>query len=75
MVGVPDDKLGQALVLVLEADEKPEYIQERLDGLQTLDKYEHPKQVVCLKEFPRTENGKIKRKEAAKQAVAALSTS
>lgn len=75
LVGIPDEELGQALVLVLEADEMPEDVQERLDSLKTLDKYEHPKQIYHLKEFPRTESGKIKRKAVAEQVMATKRTS
>ena len=59
---VPDEKLGEKLVLVIEG--KPELtndIQKKLQGL--LSPYEQPKSIVFLDQFPDTTSGKIKRNE------------
>ena len=61
--GIPDERLGEQLVMVVEAKELPEDLQQRLKALESLEKYEHPKQIFAREEFPKTENGKIKRKE------------
>jgi len=51
--GLPDDTLGQRLVLVLEGD-APEPDLSRLD----LPRYHVPKEIIRVKEFARTPSGK-----------------
>lgn len=54
---LPDETLGEKLVLIVECNTLPE-----MDYSQTdLNKFEIPKAVFTLKEFPRTEAGKLKR--------------
>ena len=65
--GIPDERLGQSLVMVVEAKEVPGDLKERLENLKPLGKYEVPKRIFALEEFPRTQNGKIKRKQVLKQ--------
>lgn len=57
--GIPDEELGEKLVLVIEGAEKN--IEESL--FEGLDKYEKPKRVFFVPKFSETENGKIQRKE------------
>jgi o-succinylbenzoate---CoA ligase len=66
--GLPDEKLGERLVLVIEgqpmgaADEA-----ELLNDIKTdLHKYEIPKEIHYLDAFVETENGKINRKKTVK---------
>lgn len=55
----PDETLGEKLILVVETQE--ELV---LNWQETgLSKYQTPKEIIYLKEFPRTESGKVKRKE------------
>jgi len=61
--GIPDDSLGEQLVMVLETNELREDIKQELQAVESLEKYEYPKQIFIKEQFPRTENGKIKRKE------------
>ena len=61
--GIPDEKLGEKVVLVVEGEEC-----EIDQGIfETLTKYEKPKSVFFITEFLETETGKIKRKEILKQ--------
>lgn len=61
--GIPDEKLGEKVVLVVEGEEC-----EIDQGIfETLTKYEKPKNVFFITEFLETETGKIKRKEILKQ--------
>jgi O-succinylbenzoic acid--CoA ligase len=57
---LPDEKLGQKLVLVIEA--KP-FNTENLRKLikKLLPKFEQPKSIVFLPSFPETDSGKVKR--------------
>ena len=69
--GIPHESLGECLVMVLEAKEVPEDLKARLENLKPLGKYEIPKHIFALEEFPRTQNGKIKRKKLLEQFYAA----
>jgi len=62
VTGKPDDKLGEKLVLVIEGE------QQKLDEtiFDLLDKYEKPKEVLFVPKFEETENGKVMRRETAK---------
>lgn len=66
--GVPDEKLGEKLVLVVEGQPMSEGDEaELLNDIKTdLHKYEIPKEIVYLDAFVETENGKINRKKTAK---------
>ncbi|WP_309609438.1 AMP-binding protein [Flavobacterium sp.] len=59
VAGVADDTLGEKLVLFIEGD------QYTLDSniFDDLDKYEKPKEVKFIANFPETETGKVKRTE------------
>ena len=57
---VPDDRLGEKIVLVFEENNIPMKLP---DFSLVLSKYESPKEIKCIREFPLTETGKIKRKE------------
>nr|WP_319397905.1 AMP-binding protein [uncultured Carboxylicivirga sp.] len=60
VVGLPDEKWGEAVVLVVETTgviENDEVISE------SISKYEKPKHIYCIEEFPRTESGKVQRGE------------
>lgn len=61
--GIPDDFLGERLILACESLEIPaHYIQAQLEKV-TLGKYEKPKTVFLYSKFIETATGKIKRKE------------
>ena len=60
--GFPDEKWGEKVVLIIEGEDNKileNQIKERLKEI--LEKWEMPKQILFVKELPRTPNGKIKR--------------
>lgn len=59
ILGIPDVKLGQRVVLVIEGKKRDKEIYS--DLLQYLNNYERPKDILFMKVFPRTETGKINR--------------
>ena len=67
--GIPDKDLGECLVLVVEAEALPEDFKQKIQGLKTLDKFEYPKHIFVREEFPRTANGKIRRRELLQQVI------
>ena len=62
VTGIPDEKLGEKLVLVIEGEKHS--LDESIFDL--LDKYERPKEILFVSKFEETGNGKIMRKETAK---------
>jgi O-succinylbenzoic acid--CoA ligase len=60
IVGIPDNKFGEIVVLCIEGK-----LIKNLNNLMSkvLDRYEVPKKIVEVNQFPLTESGKIKRKE------------
>ncbi|MFA7688043.1 MAG: AMP-binding protein [Moheibacter sp.] len=61
---LPDEKLGQRLVLVIESEN-----QMNLDlgkFTEVLGKFECPKEIYFVKTFPRTESGKVQRTKILK---------
>ncbi|MBC7642635.1 MAG: O-succinylbenzoic acid--CoA ligase, partial [Flavobacterium sp.] len=59
VTGISDESLGEKLILVIEGDSQK--IDESI--FDVLDKYEKPKEILFVKKFKETENGKILRKE------------
>ncbi|WP_395058008.1 AMP-binding protein [Flavobacterium sp.] len=59
VAGIPDEKLGEQLILFIEGN--PYEIESSL--FEDLDKYERPKQIKFIPHFAETETGKIKRNE------------
>lgn len=69
VTGLPDDALGQKLVLFVEADFSEELIgelQKDIEELETLDKYEVPKKIYLIQKFEETSNGKIHRENTVR---------
>lgn len=62
VIGIPDEKLGEKLVLVVEGEEDV-VISNRMTNLKKLSKFETPKSIFFVSEFVETETGKIQRKE------------
>jgi len=67
---VIDDRLGQKLVLVMQADKVNE---EQLNNIRSsvhpLEKTHHPREILLIHQFARTETGKIKRRETLLQEI------
>jgi len=58
--GIPDEKLGQKLVLYIEGKESDLTIESLREKLtHKLSKYQIPKEIIFVKEFKRTGSGKI----------------
>jgi len=64
-IGIPDKKLGQKVVLVLESEDLSSTIQEEIyhQFQEKLSRYECPKSIQFLSKFPETPTGKIQRLE------------
>ncbi len=65
IAGLPDDVLGEKIVLLVESVESEKY-RERLKKIcvEQLLKHEQPKEIYCIEKFLRTTSHKIKRSEA-----------
>lgn len=64
VTGMPDDALGEKLVLFVEADFSEELLEElqgEVKNLDSLEKYEIPKKIYLIERFEETPNGKIHR--------------
>ena len=59
-IGVPDEVLGQKLVLIIEGEED-ENLKSQIFNLQFERSFLRPKNIVFVREIPRTPNGKIDR--------------
>ncbi len=72
VIGVPDDALGQKLILFVEADFSEELLadlQEKVKNLKSLDKYEIPKKIYLIEKFEETPNGKIHRENTLRSKI------
>lgn len=61
VVGLPDKKLGQKLVLVVEGEIEEQKLLREIKALTTLGKFEIPKKIYTAAEFQETDTGKIQR--------------
>ncbi len=59
--GLPDQKLGQKLVLFVESEEDLPHLLPFLKS--NMPKFEAPKEVICLRNFLRTATGKIDKRK------------
>lgn len=66
--GMPDEYLGEKLVLVIESDEN-EIDKELIKSQDWENKIHQPKKVYFLKELARTPNGKLDRKAIVEQLI------
>ena len=69
ITGMPDDSLGEKLVLFVEADFSEELLsqlQEDIKSCEDLDKFEIPKKIYLIEKFEETPNGKIHRENTVK---------
>lgn len=69
VAGIPDNKLGQRLILLVEGISETKELLEKIRTLKTLDKYEIPKDILCSKTFVETVNGKISRRRTLQQVL------
>jgi O-succinylbenzoic acid--CoA ligase len=66
--GIPDDRLGQQLIVVIELPQLPEEKRNRILGFlqEKLGKYEIPKQILIISAFSETPTGKIDKRTTIK---------
>ncbi len=72
ITSIPDDALGDKVILLIERDyDKIAYLtlKEGIHNLNTLNKYEVPKEIHFLPQFIGTENGKVQRKQTVELAL------
>ncbi|WP_158977608.1 AMP-binding protein [Cellulophaga sp. L1A9] len=63
VAGLPDEKLGQKLILLVEGEVDKGILLKKLQSLAGLDKFEIPKEIHSVASFVKTANGKIQRKK------------
>ena len=63
ITSLPDAKLGEQLVLVLEGAVNQNDVLKKVTSSSLLSKYEVPRQIKTIPAFLRTDSGKVKRKE------------
>jgi o-succinylbenzoate---CoA ligase len=66
ITSLPDEKLGQKLIMVVECPEKMDMSQIVSRATKTLSKYEIPKEYYRTGNFIETDSGKIKKEETLK---------
>ncbi|MCD4735397.1 MAG: AMP-dependent synthetase, partial [Bacteroidales bacterium] len=67
---IPDEKLGQKVILILESEKKPQTestIRSKFLGI--LSKFEIPKEIIFVEKFVENEAGKINRKVTIQKAI------
>ncbi|MCD4696642.1 MAG: AMP-binding protein [Bacteroidales bacterium] len=70
--GIPDERLGNKLVIIVESENPDELHLENILGQVNLDNFEKPKMLVTIPRFPETPSGKIIRKKILKQIIRTL---
>lgn len=63
VAGLPDEQLGQKLVLILEGETDTDAVSQKIATHKSLEKFEVPKAIHLVPKFLETANGKIRRKE------------
>lgn len=69
---MPDDSLGEKLVLFVEDDFSEETLnnlKQQIESLESLGKYEKPKKIYLVEKFEETPNGKIHRENTVRSKV------
>ncbi|MDT0687061.1 AMP-binding protein [Autumnicola psychrophila] len=72
ITSIPDDALGDKLVLFVESDFSEELLlqlKQKIEKLPALDKYEVPKKIYLIAKFEETSSGKIHRENTVKSKV------
>lgn len=69
VAGLPDEKLGQKLVLFVEGKSDIGNSLETISGTTFLDKFEIPKDVIFVPNFKETKNGKINRRTTLQSVI------
>ncbi|MRH99748.1 AMP-binding protein [Kriegella sp. EG-1] len=61
VAGLPDEKLGQKMVLIIEGEIDSHTLIKKISSLKTLEKFENPKEILSVPAFLETDTGKIQR--------------
>ncbi|MFY1046936.1 AMP-binding protein [Chryseobacterium sp. GP-SGM7] len=61
-LGIKDESLGQKLILIVEGEDS-ELINKQLATINYQKKFHKPKEIIFVDKIPRTQNGKVNRKE------------
>lgn len=69
VAGIPNERLGQKLILVIESDFSQKFSLDKLKEIKALAPYERPKEIYYLPTFIRTKNGKIQRELTLQKAI------
>lgn len=64
-VGIPDESLGQKLILIIEGNHSEEVVQ-KVSAISFEKNFHKPKEIIFIDEIPRTPNGKVNRLELYK---------
>jgi O-succinylbenzoic acid--CoA ligase len=64
-IGLPDESLGQKLILIIEGNQSDEVI-KKISEIPFEKNFHRPKEIIFISEIPRTPNGKINRLELYK---------
>lgn len=64
-MGLPDESLGQKLILIIEGEESDE-VKSKISEIPFEKSFHKPKEIIFIKEIPRTPNGKVNRMELYK---------
>lgn len=64
-MGLPDESLGQKLILIIEGDESDE-VKRKVSEIPFEKNFHRPKNIIFIGEIPRTPNGKVNRLELYK---------
>ena len=63
VAGIPDPNLGQKLILLVEGNEDENQLSQDIKSLNTISKYEIPKEIFSVPQFVETGSGKVNRNE------------
>ncbi|MEZ2414113.1 AMP-binding protein [Muriicola sp. E247] len=67
VLGKPDKALGEKLILAIEGEGNPAQILKHISDVNTLDKFEIPKEIHFISRFKISESGKLDRRFLAEQ--------
>ncbi len=69
VIGLPDEQLGQKMVLLVEGDLDKKELMKNIQVLSSLTGAERPKEIYCIPKMRATPNGKLLRRETLLQAL------
>ncbi|BAP33321.1 acyl-CoA synthetase [Chryseobacterium sp. StRB126] len=64
-IGLPDESLGQKLILIIEGNQSDEVV-DKVSEISFEKNFHKPKEIIFINKIPRTPNGKVSRMELYK---------